>query len=91
MEGSDDERFQYGDEFDDEKGLFGDDLEEGEAEMDEDIEEQEDQEDPENDVFALARETKEMSFAHKSTDAISLIIKICTLNWENLEDRTYKE
>ncbi len=68
MEGSDDERFQYGDEFDDEKGLFGDDLEEGEAEMDEDIEDQEDQEDPENDVFALARETKEMSFAHKLID-----------------------
>lgn len=32
LEGNDDERYQYGDEFDDEKGLFGDDLEEGEEE-----------------------------------------------------------
>lgn len=37
LEGSDDERYQYGDEYDDENGIFGDGSEEGEAEKDEDI------------------------------------------------------
>ena len=63
LEGSDDERFSYGDDVDDQKDLFGDNIEEGEAEIQEDS--FSNKEDPENDVFAMARETKEMSFAHK--------------------------
>ena len=88
LEGEGEDNYNMGSDSDEGPGIFGDDQEEGELEFEEEKEEMQsegDSDDVENEVFAMARENKELEYANAE-----MLQKIEKIENEMMEEKKWQ-
>lgn len=88
LEGEGEDNYNMGSDSDEGPGIFGDDQEEGELEFEEEKEEKQsegDSDDVENEVFAMARENKELEYANAE-----MLQKIEKIENEMMEEKKWQ-